>query len=326
VLTAPSDFTEPELRSALADQWAVAVASMAYLPVGWGSHHWEVTDGGGGRWFVTADDLTVKRHVEDEPLDTAFGRLNGSLSSARDLYDRGHPFVVAPTTTRTGEPVARAGARYSVALYPFRVGQSFSWGDFPTGEHRQAILDLLVTVHKEGSRILAPTDDFVVPHRDDLEAALYGNEATPCGPLATAAATLLAGHATRVSQLLHRYDALVLAARAAPARMVLTHGEPHPGNTMLSPDGWLLIDWDTALVAPPERDLWIFDAADSTAIHRYAEATGVTLRPDMFELYRTRWTLADIAIEANRFRRPHAGSPEDAKALALLEANLATLP
>ena len=33
------------------------------------------------------------------------------------------------------------------------------------------------------------------------------------------------------------------------ARMVLTHGEPHPGNTMRTVDGWRLIDWDTALVA-----------------------------------------------------------------------------
>jgi aminoglycoside phosphotransferase (APT) family kinase protein len=142
------------------------------------------------------------------------------------------------------------------------------------------------------------------------------------GPLATAAAALLARHATRVSAVLERYDGLVVAGRAAPVRMVLTHGEPHPGNTILTADGWLLIDWDTALVAPPERDLWIFDRA---AVRRYTEATGVILRPDMVALYRTRWTLADIAVEAHRFRRPHTGSPEDTKALRLLEANLATL-
>ena len=38
--------------------------------------------------------------------------------------------------------------------------------------------------------------------------------------------------------------------------MLLTHGEPHPGNAMLAADGWRLVDWDTALVAPLERDLW----------------------------------------------------------------------
>ncbi len=38
--------------------------------------------------------------------------------------------------------------------------------------------------------------------------------------------------------------------------VLLTHGEPHPGNAMLAADGWRLVDWDTALVAPLERDLW----------------------------------------------------------------------
>ncbi|WP_432843998.1 phosphotransferase family protein [Dactylosporangium sp. CA-092794] len=42
---------------------------------------------------------------------------------------------------------------------------------------------------------------------------------------------------------------------ADPPGLVLTHGEPHPGNTMRTGGGWLLIDWDTALLAAPERDL-----------------------------------------------------------------------
>ena len=73
-----------------------------------------------------------------------------------------------------------------------------------------------------------------------------------CGPYARPLARLFREHATGIRGLLGRYDELVAAARAQPGRAVLTHGETHPGNTMPTADGgWLLIDWDTALVAPP---------------------------------------------------------------------------
>ena len=83
----------------------------------------------------------------------------------------------------------------------------------------------------------------------------------------------------------------------------------------------MLIDWDTALVAPPERDLWLIDPGDGTILDAYASATGVTPVPDLVEAYRLRWDIADIAAGVGRFRRPHAGSPEDDKAWGLL-ANL----
>lgn len=80
----------------------------------------------------------------------------------------------------------------------------------------------------------------------------------------------------------------------------------------------MLIDWDTALVAPPERDLWLIDPGDGTILDAYADATGVVPVPDLVEAYRLRWDITDIAVDVGRFRRPHTGSPEDDKAWALL--------
>jgi len=160
-----------------------------------------------------------------------------------------------------------------------------------------------------------------VPCRDELEAACApdGN-AADCGPYARPLSLLARQHAAPLQRLLARYDALVLAARGLGARTVLTHGEPHPGNTMLTAGGWMLIDWDTALIAPPERDLWDLDPGDGSILDAYAQATGTSPRPALLDLYRLRWDLADIAIDVSRFRRPHAGNIDDDKSWELLSS------
>ena len=140
------------------------------------------------------------------------------------------------------------------------------------------------------------------------------------GPYARPVARLIQEHAAPIRRLLARYDHLVTAARTQPARTVLTHGEPHPGNTMLTGGGWVLIDWDTALTAPPERDLWSLDPGDGSILGAYAALTGVTPRPLLLDLYRLRWDIADIAVDVSRFRRPHTGSAEDDESFGLLSS------
>jgi aminoglycoside phosphotransferase (APT) family kinase protein len=322
VLTPPDGLPEDVLIAVLARGWGLTAAALAYRPVGWGSHHWEVTDASGTRWFVTADELENKRHARSESLTEAFGRLRASLATAVELRGLGLEFVVAPVPARDGEPLVRATEQFSVALLPWVDGQSFDWGNFPGPQHRQAVLDMLVAIHAapRAAARHALADDFAIPHRDELEAALAGAPAADAGPYAGPLERLVAEHAGPVRAALDCYDEQRSRALAEPARPVVTHGEPHPGNTMLAGGRWLFIDWDTVLVAPPERDLWSLDPGDGSVLAAYAAATGVTPRPWLLELYRVRWNLADVAIDVSRFRRPHEGTAEDDKAFELLRS------
>lgn len=108
--------------------------------------------------------------------------------------------------------------------------------------------------------------------------------------------------------------------------MVLTHGEPRPGNTMRTSEGWVLINWDTVLLAPPERDLWSLDPGDGSIIGTYADATGTTPLPPLVELYRIRWDVAELAADVSRFWRPHPGSLDDEKSWDTLSSLIARLP
>jgi hypothetical protein len=321
MLTPPDRLPAAAVAGALRRWWGLAVATAEYRPVGWGSHHWAVTDAAGSRWFVTADELENKRMSEHEPLDTAFGRLRAALAAATDLRASGAGFVVAPVPAADGEPLVRVNDTFGLAVYPFVDGQSFDWGEFPSSEHRLGVLRLVAAVHTAPAAASrhALADDFAVPQRDALDAAFDPASDVPgAGPYALRTSLLIRQNAAPVRDLLAEYGRLVSRARSLPGRAVLTHGEIHPGNTMLTADGWVLIDWDTALVAPPERDLWRLDPGDGSILDAYAQATGVTPLPELLQLYRLRWDITDIAIDVARFRRPHAGTPEDDKSWGFL--------
>jgi spectinomycin phosphotransferase/16S rRNA (guanine(1405)-N(7))-methyltransferase len=195
-------------------------------------------------------------------------------------------------------------------------------GQLP-GRARRAVLDLLVSVHSASPEVCshALTDDYVIPFRDIVTAALDGRDSgdPELGPYARPAVDLLTAHAAGVRRALARYDDLVAAARADPPGLVLSHGEPHPGNTMCSNGSWLLIDWDTALVAPPERDLWDLDPGDGTLRAAYTAASGTALRPDLLDLFRLRWDLTDIAVCLARFHEPHGTTADDEESWTILK-------
>ena len=321
MLSAPGDLDEGALAGALERGWGIGVAAMAYRAVGWGSHHWEVAEADGTRWFVTVDELEQKRLATSDSADEGFARLTASLSSAVALKDAGLDFVLAPLPLAGGSPAARLGERFSVAVYPFVQGTSFSWGKWAPGQ-RARMAEMLAAVHAAPpeTRRHALAEEFAVPFRDELEAGCSGRGISDCGPYALPLARLLAEHAAPIRRTLHRYDGLVARARAMPGRNVLTHGEPHPGNTMLTADGWRLIDWDTALVAPSERDLWSLDPGDGSILDAYAARAGVTPVPALLELYRLEWDINDFAVDAARLRQPHTGTADDDKTWQLLSS------
>ena len=286
MLSPPSGLSDDDLVAALAS-WGVE-GPVQYQPVGFGSHHWTA-----GAHFVTVDE------------DPDFRQLEASLRSAADV-----PVAVAPLFTLSGEPLVRMG-RFAVTVYPFVAGESFEWGSWRDDSHRRAALDLVLAVHRTRPRY-ALADDFAV-----RLPPIPMDE----GPYSERAAALLTAHAAAIAQGHVRYSEL--AARVDQNRMVLTHGEPHPGNTMLTPDGWRLIDWDTALVAPPERDLWHLATPETLAA--YEEAMGIRPDEDMLDLYRLRWDLTDLAEFASVFARPHDGSADDVESWRLLQRLLAGL-
>ncbi|HET9172548.1 MAG TPA: aminoglycoside phosphotransferase family protein [Actinospica sp.] len=318
MLAPPKGLTEDALAATLSRGWGIEVAGLEYRAVGFGSHHWEVVEAGGARWFVTVDELARRRHAADETYAQIQARLAAGIGAARALRNLGerYDFVVAPVPSLDGAVVIPAREGFCVAVYPLLEGESFRWGEFRYEDQLPAVAAMLIDVHSAPVRRVpgATTDDLRIQMRSELEQALADRtEVTDHGPYSIPLAALVTHHERAVLAALERYDALVARAGADPRR-VLTHGEPHAGNTMFTAEGWKLIDWDTAQIAPPERDLWNLDPGDGSVLHEYAEATGYVPRHELIELYALRWDLTDLALYAAEFRHEHGDDANTAKA------------
>ena len=43
-------------------------------------------------------------------------------------------------------------------------------------------------------------------------------------------------------------------------------------------------------------------------------------------MYRLRWDIADLAVEVDRFRRPHTGTADDVRSFEILRSVVVALP
>jgi spectinomycin phosphotransferase/16S rRNA (guanine(1405)-N(7))-methyltransferase len=306
VFTQPPELPDAAVADALLAGWELSVSTLGYLAVGFGSHHWLATDINGARWFVTIDDLVAKRESIDETEGVTFERLRAALATARALNDSGAAFVVAPIPALDGAIVRRVSGRFAVALYPYIEGTTRR-GNYEASSDRLAVCDLIVAIHStETPSNDTIHDDFALANRDALEQALGDlSRSWDLGPYSDRARALLSDHANGVERLLAHYDRLADAARARPDHTVVTHGEPHIENVIFTTTGPVLVDWNTALIAPPERDLWMLESGDGAISGAYTDATRIPVLSSMLDLYRLRWDLAEIAVYIAQFRDPH---------------------
>jgi spectinomycin phosphotransferase len=295
----PADIRDCDVAAALAANWALTAADLAYLAVGFGGYHWLAVDQTGSRWFVTVSDLAAP-WVPD---------LSAAMETAAWLAsEAGLEFVVAPVPTRTGEVVGSLDSRYALTLFPYLDASPGRFEDPIDEDDRAALIDMLATLHTAspaGIRVPSRPVDLTLRTRLVVKQSL-ASLGVPWngGPFAEPGRELLARYEQPLRKAFTRFDGLIAWARDADGPQVITHGEPHPGNLLRTPAGLCLVDWDMIALARPERDLWWVVSSDEDAA-RYSWRTGWTVSQNALALYRLRWGLEDIAEFLSDIRGPH---------------------
>ena len=321
MLTPPSDLDPGTVAAALV-HWGLHEPQLEYVPLGFGSHHWRADE-----FFVTVDNLIAGFQAASD-ADATFEALERAYRTAAAFRDAGLEFVLAPIPDGSGAINRRVGERYAISVAPFVKGNPRSFGDYETKDERRRMAALLGRLHAAGERVpdgLPRRDELAVPSRSILEEALESLSVPwATGPFGEPARTLLAARAGELRRSLRAHDERAARLRARPEAWVVTHGEPHRANVLVDTTrAPHLVDWDTTLVAPRERDLWHVLDEELTGWEEYRAAAGdVELDPEALEHYRRRWELADIAAFVADVRRPHEADENTAASFGFLRAYL----
>lgn len=288
----PSGVESEELLAAVRSEWDTGVVRVEHVPVGFGAHHWAAYDRNGPVLFITFDWAGRTRPVED---------LEAAYAGAAALWVAGLEFVLAPLPSRRGSPIVRF-ADGALSCTPWQQGTS------------GGALDVVWTSHALARLHAVPPPDAIPRWRPlvspdfPADIALRAEAPWGPGPFAEMARTAISERLGDLARWSTRYQEL---ATHADARVwVVTHGEPHSDNQLLTPRGRYLLDWESLRLAPRERDLRVLlDAGAKLDADR-----------DMVEMFDLEWRLDEINQYAAWFAAEHHGTEDDQTAFgALLE-------
>jgi len=173
------------------------------------------------------------------------------------------PFI-PPLTTRAGQLWADLDP-FKVILYPFVEGRN-GFEVNVTDEQRIALGRALKQLH---TAQLPPELTQGIP-RETFSPQSYSTRwlatvrrfleriehETYIDPVAAEAAAFLHSHRTTTLDLVTRAERLARDLQEHPREQVLCHGDIHGWNLLIEPGGALyIVDWDTLIFAPKERDL-----------------------------------------------------------------------
>jgi hypothetical protein len=314
--------TEPaidraDLAETVRSRYGLIVEGLTFVPVGYAAACYALGCAGGERRFLKLWPDTIAGRAVATRLDVV-------LPLTRALVDRRLVTrVPAPLPTRDGALRALFhGAPF--AVFPFLPGHAPApWSDWPASQ-RDEFARTVAAIHQATpalADVLPPRETFAIPFEADLRRGLValasiGPGARP-GLLALRDSVL--PRRDEVLSQLARLHRLQGAVQDLSGSFVLCHTDLGGDNLLVDDEGrFSVLDWDDAIVAPPEHDL---HAALGDGFGRflavYQAAGGArSLRLDQFAFSLLRRYLGDMAARLSRLLEEDTTAQEDAELLA----------
>jgi spectinomycin phosphotransferase len=314
----PPNIKNNLLVSALRDAHELHVRQLEFLPLG--------ADVNTAVYRVVTEDkivyfLKLRRGTFNEP----------SVTFPKYLYDQAIQQLIAPLPTKTGHLWTEV-EEFKLVLYPFVEGHDAyqvalsegHWLEFGTTLKRIHTLPVPTTLEQQ-----LPRETYSDHWRNVVKKLLERSDAG-LDPVASEMLSFLKSKRSDILHLVKRTENLALSVAAQNLALSVCHADLHAGNLFIGKDdSFYIVDWDTLLLAPKERDL-MFIGAGLMGGHRepddekklFYQGYGETaVSSSALAYFRYERIIQDIAAYGEELFSGDGGDEDRKQSLHYLEAN-----
>jgi spectinomycin phosphotransferase len=311
---------EQEIINCLRDEYGLGVEKISFLPLG--------ADLNTAVYRVTTSDKTVYfLKLRGGEFDEA------SVAVPKYLSDLGIKQIIPALTTRAGKLWASL-AVFKVILYPYVEGhngyeRSLSkqqWIEFGAALKRFHTADIppAITIHTQREKFSPQWRDTVKTFLERIEEVVFDE------PVAAEMAAFLKLKGAETLELVKRAERLAQMLQEQPPEYILCHADIHGWNLLIDMHGALyMVDWDTLIFAPKERDLMFIGSGlgDSGYTPQEEESLfyqgyGQTnINQIALAYYRYERIVEDIGVYCEQIFLSEAGGEDRKQSLEYLKSN-----
>lgn len=264
------------VRDCLENIYGLPVSSLSFIPQGRESYVYLVDTKEGTLYLAKYNyKQAAVRHVET--VNTLLSRISH------------FPFVVPPVSL--GSQTSASVLDGTVSVFPFIDGHAIEKGnDEFSNDLVSQITEMLADIHtwEPVGDLTIPTESFISEYlsmMEYIETHIPKNDSF---------FSLFQTNRQKIQRIIDRYQSLETKYLQDKPNFVLTHGDVTGLNFILSKQSFILIDWDDAKLAPPERDLIFIQDNKHFDACLYKRKTGHAMNMDLVKYYQLRWSLDSI--------------------------------
>ena len=293
--TEPSVSSE-EIKNKINQFYGISLEQLNFVPVGEGSWCY---------WGQAQNDIFV-RLVKDKD------QISLTNSLIKLLASLGVPIPI-PLPDKSGQTVVKV-ANFGLVVYPYIPGLTLMKSDRTNQQVsslRQAVGKMVGHLHsltrEISNQIELPIENFT---KFQSEFRLIISPRNPIYQADQIVKDLLSFINVRrceLTSLVQVAEQLGANLRSREFDYVLCHGDIHEDNVLLSEKGNLyIIDWDGAILAPRERDLYFFGSESYRGLNKdnlrgyFASSGPVETDPVLMDYYTIEWALQEVVDYGSR--------------------------
>lgn len=245
------DLEDEEIVKCLRDAYGLNVEEISFLPL--------------GADFNTAVYRVTASSKKNYFLKLRRGEFNdAAVSVPKYLADLGFEQVIPPLASKVGRLWTNL-ASFKAILYPYVEGRNSievnlsdqQWIEFGATLKRFHSADIPKTITSGVQRetFSSKWREMVKVFLERIENEIFEE------PVAAEMALFLKSKSSEILKLVGRAENLAISLQKQPLGYILCHADIHGWNLLIDNEGALyVVDWDTLIFAPKERDLMFIGA------------------------------------------------------------------